>query len=760
MKIAIMTWYSYVNYGTALQVTALSEYLKNKGHDVDIIDYPPRENSMDMISSVYGRIISKVFKKIRNFLNSNIINEHNKDIFVNYINNHIHITEYCENQMNLERLNNKYDAFICGSDQIWSPLCYDPHYFLDFVKDKSKMIAYAPSIGTNEFKNPRIREHIKFLVKRFEYLSVREKTGAKLLEDLLSRPVQNVIDPTLLLHSNEWKNVLSLTSNKCKYVVAYFLGNNEIYWKKTFTLADKLKLPVKIIPVFKKDYKRNGEVIKNVGPKEFVNLIKNAFLVCTDSFHGIAFSVNFKVNFCCFERFKDNDDYNQNSRIYDFLDCIGLKDRLWTNSSSIDLMCQSINYADAHDKLEKAREVSENYLLDSLNSVSKIRSNKAKNNIYKNNSLCCGCGACASVCPKQAIIIKMTDSGFYEAHIKDEKCVSCGKCINVCPIQNNLSYISVSTGKLYSYKDNNKIILKKSSSGAVAYRLSKQLLNKGYAVVGCTFSIEKQKAEHIIIMPGEEEKLSLLQGSKYMQSDFSSVASKLRKITIPIAIFGTPCEIAGARNLLNDRSDVLYIDLICHGVPSYLLFKQYKKMLVKRYKFNGDKNIDIIFRFKEKGWREIYIYTTDFTKERIAHQSKDEYFQFFSKGFCYSKACYECKWRTHTEADIRIGDYWGNRFLKDKTGVSMVMVMNKHAEIVIKDTIANLGILKEQPKEDFFITQQMLNYQRPIFYEELIEKLKQPELDLKNACDIYAMPYEKWEHIVRSVRKIYDRIKK
>ena len=107
---------------------------------------------------------------------------------------------------------------------------------------------------------------------------------AKILSDLIEKEVATVLDPTLLLDAEEWNNYLGISNSKTsRYLLAYFLGNNDKHWKTTYQLAEKLNLPVKIIPVFPADLKRNGAMVDGVSPKDFVEYIQNADYVCTDS---------------------------------------------------------------------------------------------------------------------------------------------------------------------------------------------------------------------------------------------------------------------------------------------------------------------------------------------------------------------------------------------------------------------------------------------------------------------------------------------
>ncbi len=762
MKIAIMTWFHYANYGTALQVTALSRVLESYGHSVKVIQYYPSEITNFLPSMpLFKELSTKVVKKIKN--KYNIVENISGKYFIKYREKQLNLTDKCETLSDLEALNGEFDVFICGSDQIWSPLCFNAHYFLDFVKDVNQMIAYAPSVGTFEIEDKFIEKQMVKLTKRFQYISIREKNGAELISKLIEKEVKNVIDPTLLLSEDEWNKNLEINKKKNKsYLLAYFLGNNESHWKTTYKLAKKLDLSVKVIPVFEEDLRRKGVISNGVGPREFVEYVENADYICTDSFHGVAFSINFSKDFCCFERFKNKDRENQNSRIYNILNHLNLENRLY-KKENLEHLIKKINYLPVIKKLEILRKESQSFLISSLEQVQEynLKSSINKNHVFKYNTMCCGCGVCANVCHKNAINIEMTEDGFWEAKVDASICVSCGKCKEVCPFQNNSGRISIKEGRLYSYKDKDSNLLLKSSSGGIAYRLADLLQNKGYSIVGCTFDREEQKAKHILISPKDKEGLCKLQGSKYMQSDFSSVLEEIVNCKTPIAIFGTPCEIAGVRNILKNRKDIFYIDLICHGVPSYHLYKKYKKSLKIHYGMNTDK-MEIVFRYKPKGWRDRYIYSANLDKEIVVHQSKDEYFLMFEQGACYSSACYECRWRSTCSADLRIGDYWGNRFKKDLTGVSMILSMTEQGKILLNEVVKSefRQGLKKQNLEDYYNSQQTEIILKPVYYDEIIELLKDDKYELTDIVKKYALPFEKRKQVMRKIHEIYDKIKR
>jgi len=121
-------------------------------------------------------------------------------------------------------------------------------------------------------------------ISRFEYLSVREAQGAKIIKEICNKEARVVLDPTMLLSACEWDK-LAIGENESKpYILCYFLGTNKDNWSHVYRLSEKINIPLKIIPVFTSDYGRGYEVVNGVGPGEFINLVRNASMICTDSF--------------------------------------------------------------------------------------------------------------------------------------------------------------------------------------------------------------------------------------------------------------------------------------------------------------------------------------------------------------------------------------------------------------------------------------------------------------------------------------------
>lgn len=240
MKIAVITWFHYQNYGTALQVSAMSEILRQSGHEADIIHYIPKGY---MARSVPDYSVSSVCRRaLKRFkppaavksMPRHFSDDSRSKAFDVYLSERLTFTPECTTLTDLCELNEQYDAFICGSDQIWSPNNFDAHYFLDFVSSRERMIAYAPSIGLPKIENRFVSDQMRTLIKRFEYLSVREIQGKNLIKQLTGKEAEMVCDPTVLLTGDEWRvygNVPKYSEKKT-YLLAYMLGSNELHWKK------------------------------------------------------------------------------------------------------------------------------------------------------------------------------------------------------------------------------------------------------------------------------------------------------------------------------------------------------------------------------------------------------------------------------------------------------------------------------------------------------------------------------------------------
>lgn len=255
-------------------------------------------------------------------------------------------------------------ACVCGSDQIWCPLLFDPTMFLDFcIAPEIKRVAYAPSIGL-----PRLDSHqkkIHDLTINFHALSIREKQGAKLLQELLNRnDVAVMPDPTLLLEPEKWLSIATMPPAGLPYILCYFLGAELIPRKFIRELQEKTGCRILNIQMYYNKQNLEAEALDTVSPDEFIGLVKNATYVCTDSFHGTIFSILFQKKFFCFKRFEEAAKNNQNSRIFNLLDMLSLSHRLCDENSEV--IDGDIDYSQSIAALEQKKQEAFAYLKHAL----------------------------------------------------------------------------------------------------------------------------------------------------------------------------------------------------------------------------------------------------------------------------------------------------------------------------------------------------------------------------------------------------------
>ena len=368
-NVAIVTWIKYNNFGTFLQAFALQKTLSNIGYDSCILDDHTiieegrRVDNPGILKRWYYSfrlMLSLVLKKRIGFYlkekRSNKLYDQFRRKYLN-VDTQIHP---------LAALDERYDAFVCGSDQIWYPstLIYSPYYYLNFTQKKK--IAYAPSIGASKYPAEFIPK-VKPLLERFDKLSVRERIGAEIISSITGRKVPAVLDPTLLLDRNDWEELIQPRAF-CKqdYILCYFLTYNEAYIHFVVDYAHRRSLKVVGFALSgqKNDY---ADKVLAAGPQEFLSAIKYAKMVFTDSFHGTIFSLHFRKLFYTFKRFADNDSNNQNSRVNNLLQLVALE-KYFIDMDDLTRIEQlpAINYDVVEYKLLHERNKSIQYLKEAL----------------------------------------------------------------------------------------------------------------------------------------------------------------------------------------------------------------------------------------------------------------------------------------------------------------------------------------------------------------------------------------------------------
>ena len=209
MKIAVLTWFRDMNYGTVLQALALQMYLKEQGHDPELINFLPERNS-----TINNRLtfLERLNRKA-DFLCNNKFKKDHADIFQNKLNKfYSTIDENCSVSKpivegdDFETLGKVYDLYICGSDQIWNPYWFEPHFFLDFVAKEKTKIAYAPSLGISNVPK-EFHDLFRKYLSSFDGISLREAKMASQLSDIVGREIINVCDPVFLLDRKIWTSM-------------------------------------------------------------------------------------------------------------------------------------------------------------------------------------------------------------------------------------------------------------------------------------------------------------------------------------------------------------------------------------------------------------------------------------------------------------------------------------------------------------------------------------------------------------------------
>jgi coenzyme F420-reducing hydrogenase beta subunit len=538
------------------------------------------------------------------------------------------------------------------------------------------------------------------------------------------------------------------------YILCYVLGRDDAAWAHVEATRAALGLRVKVVPVFGDDREARYETAADAGPREFVELIKNASFVCTDSFHGMAFSVIYGKDFYVYERFSKKSAINQNSRVYNLLDLLELRHRLIPRKHESRVTPGAIDWARVKTALDAMRKSSLEYLSGALKAATETESAAMSS---PPTAACCGCGACASACPRGAIDIDMDELGFYSAGLDTNLCVSCGKCEKTCPMRNPKLPVHVRDGRTFSYKSGDTAQLLRSSSGGAAYELAKTAVNAGQAVFGCEYDRAAARARHVMLNPGDAGGLDRITGSKYIQSGFSGVLGEIAA-SEGAAVFGTPCQIAAAAALIPEskRESFLLVDLICHGVPSYHLFEKY--LSYKDKTAGTGPAPEMSFRYKGRGWGEIYLRVAGNGHESITSQKDDLFFKFFENGHCYMPSCYECPFRAASCADIRLGDYWGERFAHDNEGVSILCAYTSRGEKAASALKAT-GALTAQDIGDYLNVQQTENFSMPFFYYSLIDALRNPNTSLPAAHREFCEPFVPGSDAISKIRAIWAKVR-
>ena len=298
---------------------------------------------------------------------------------------------------------------------------------------------------------------------------------------------------------------------------------------------------------------------------------------------------------------------------------------------------------------------------------------------------CCGCTACVERCPKQCITMQEDEEGFLYPHIEESICIDCGLCEKVCPVINQAG--PRKPLKVYAAKNPDEKIRMQSSSGGVFTMLAEKIINDGGAVFGAKFN---KNWEVVHDYTETIDGLAAFRGSKYVQSNIGNCyikAEQFLKDGRKILFSGTPCQIAGLNLFLKkEYNHLLTIDVVCHGVPSPIVWRDYIKSISK-----SNPVLSVTFRDKSTGWKN---YSTKYVmiNTEVKHYSIDDnHMQGFLLNLYLRPACYACPSKCgKSMSDITIGDFWGiqNHYpdFDDDKGTGLVL-LNTEKSIQLYKTL-------------------------------------------------------------------------
>lgn len=377
-KIAIATLYTGFNFGSSLQAYAVKTLMEDLGYTAEIWkvkgsiikgrDIRLQKLFVMLIRAIF---IKNGYKQLKNYKKgyAKKISEGSKAKFNYFANNFLAVRELAYSKMRKLAKQECYKAFVCGSDQIWNAtaLYIDPFYYLRFAPQE-KRVAFAPSFGKAQVLSAN-QKKIKKYISQIPYKSVRERSGAYIVQNLTGESIPVLVDPTLLLDEKKWCDKLKIKDvERSSYLLAYFLDKPN---KKAIKIMEQLKAEygLKIINL---PYEFSDEQSFNslsAGPDDFLSLIKNASFVCTDSFHGTAFSLNFNIPFYTFERNYGMAE-KQSTRIHSLLSKTNMLNRFEPNTIND---CFKISFDFVNEILCIEREKAIMYIEETLKQIENKR---------------------------------------------------------------------------------------------------------------------------------------------------------------------------------------------------------------------------------------------------------------------------------------------------------------------------------------------------------------------------------------------------
>lgn len=373
-KVLLTTVFSGYNYGSSLQALAGKTILKELGYDCQLVAMKSLVKGRDirlkklltiLVRSLMlrGKNGSKSLSIYQNSYNKTMIGD-SASLFIRFSDEYLQPNYLSWDGM--KKAAKEAVACFAGSDQIWnsSTMYVDPMYYLRFAPAE-KRVALAPSFG-RDFVADYNKEKIGKWISEFAYLSVREDSGVKLIKEMTGREAIQLVDPTLMVDGETWKNILGIDDKESNYILAYFLDKPSELARKAITeLRAALKYEVIAIPYQFDDMSYCDKMVSS-GTIEFLDLINNAKCVLTDSFHGTAFFINLRTPFYVFSR-AFGTAHSQNSRVESILKKVKMQARF--EPKDVLVQYDQIDFAYSESVLIEERKNAREYISNALKTI-------------------------------------------------------------------------------------------------------------------------------------------------------------------------------------------------------------------------------------------------------------------------------------------------------------------------------------------------------------------------------------------------------
>ena len=681
MKAGLVTFYHLHHYGALLQAVATQRALASLGWDCETIDYfvnqdnrilkpptSPGRAAGDAHSALHYPALRRRWERFERFSRT----------FLKLTARRYGSWE------ELREAELPYDLLVSGSDQIWNPVIFpdrrfDPVFFGTF--SPLRKIAYAPSFGVAHLPEG-MEEELKGYLEGFSHLSVREARGREILREAAGRTAEVVLDPTLLLTAEEWSALAAERTVRGEYILCYCISRSGALEPYLRRLAEETGLPVIQLCGTRRKLHPKAKLIFDAGPAEFLSLFRNAAYVCTNSFHGTVFSVQFQRPFFTAVAPAELQE-PERSRTFSLLSRLGLTDRVVGKGDAAGLG-DLPGWSAAEERLQAARAGAMAYLRAALadepweNAKEPPRPQK-DHPLLADRTHCTGCSACAAACPKDAITLVRDREGFAFPQVDPERCVHCGICTKTCPMLRERAKTPLPAA--FAAWNREADVRRDSTSGGAFSALADYVLEGGGVVFGAALD-GRQHLRHIACF--RKEDLWRLRGAKYVQSDLDGIFREVKKCleTRQVLFSGTPCQVDGLYRFLGSRPENLTTcDLVCQGVPSPGVWEDMARLIERK---RGRELQTVRFRNKVEGWKNSH-FTAVYDDGTVDTQPlfETEYGRAFGRALFLRPCCYRCPYASlNRPGDFTLGDLWGllpEEFPdQQQKGVSLLLVNSPH----------------------------------------------------------------------------------